>query len=137
MKFVSLLFSCWCGIVSYCQQSQKCELIDALLKHEKAKKGFYFESHPEVPIVIVDTGNFFKDCSISGDYYGRKVEIVHNESDAGAVNYSNVIVNSISTSKSNKFRLTVFYKVRNAFFVVDLKKKRRRIVVSKFSGGHF
>ena len=120
---------------SNAQKINRCELLNALLKHSEAKKVFYFDKHKEVPIVFVDAHNFFRDCVIS-NYYGRKIEFVQDSSQVGISNYSNIVINNFSQT-SKGYKIGVYYKIRNAFYQVEFKRSGSNVIVSKFTGGYF
>ena len=126
----SFVFCC-----SYGQNKTGCEILNALLKHSEAKKVFYFDKHKDVPIVLVDVNNYFGDCTID-DFYGRNVQIVHDSSYLSQTNYSNLIVNHIS-QPGNKYKISIYYKVRNAIFQMSFKKSNGKITVTSFHGGYY
>jgi hypothetical protein len=117
------------------QKNNSCELLAALLKHEEARKVFYFNKHTEVPIVFVDVHYYFKDCTIT-NYYGREVKIVHDSSYLEQVNYSNIIINILpQTGRTHK--ISAYYKMRNAIFKVNFKRRNGKIVITKIEGGYY
>ena len=133
-----IIFSLMIIILSYPSIGQKnnsCELLIALLRHDEARKVFYFDKHTEVPIVFVDVRNYFKNCTID-DFYGREVKIVHDSSYLEQVNYSNVIINMLPQTE-NRHKIFAHYKMRNAIFQVNFKKRNGKIVVTKFEGGYY
>jgi hypothetical protein len=135
MKTSLLLITSIIFCSSYGQKKDDCEILKALLKHNEAKKVFYFDKHTEVPIVFVDTHNCFKDCAIN-DYYGRKVRIVHDSSYINQVNYSNIIINTLPPNPK-KYMVSGYYKIRNALFYFNYKRWKGKIVITKFEGGYF
>jgi hypothetical protein len=137
MKIKPLLFamlSLSCSGV-FAQESADCDPLAALLKYEKARKVFLFDQHKESPITFVDVKLFFRNCNI-GNYYGRKVEIVHDSTYLRTSNFSNYIINNY-TQTQHGYKISVFYKKKNALFTTEFKKKNNKLVVTRFEGGYF
>ena len=53
------------------QTKKNCEVLDALLKYDEARKVFFFDKHKDLPITFIDVNIIFNDCAFN-DYYGRK-----------------------------------------------------------------
>lgn len=117
------------------QTKKNCEVLDALLKYDEARKVFFFDKHKDLPITFIDVNIIFNDCAFN-DYYGRKVQIVHDSSYIKAENYSSIMVSSFKKTR-NVCKMSIYYKIRNAFYRIEFKRKNHGIVVSKFSGGYF
>lgn len=135
MRFLFALLATFCFLSAYGQQSINCKILDAFLEDDNAKGVFGFEVYKGVPITIVDISRQFKECSVP-DRYGRKVEIVHDSSYQEVVNSSNIIVYNV-TRTHKRYKMKVYFKIRQAFGDIYFKKKKDYFVVSKFSVGNF
>jgi hypothetical protein len=108
--------------------------LNALLSHHETKEIFYFDKHKEVPIVFVDVNGYFNGCDIRA-YYGRKIIFSHDSSYYKIANYSNIIIDKLVQIQGG-YKISVYYKIRNAYFWVEFKRKNNRFIVSKLSGGY-
>ena len=135
LKTTFCLTVCAFNYFCFAQKSTNCQLLEALLKYDEARKVFLFDKHKEVPITFVDVNLFFKDCGFS-KYYDRKIEVVNDSSYLDVASYSNIeITTLLETSKG--FRMSLFYKLTNAFFTYDFRRKNNKIIVKKLRGGYF
>jgi hypothetical protein len=116
-------------------QANKCKFLDAVLEYESAKKVLYFDIHQEVPIVFVDVRHVFSGCP-PGNLFGREIKIIDDSSQISEINYSNIVVEYFSQT-NKKFILRLFYAKRNAFVIIEAKRKKNKVKIKKFSAGYF
>jgi hypothetical protein len=134
MLFVFILATLFSGYSK--KEKLGCEILHALLKSKTATEVFYFDKHTEVPIIFIDTNYYFEGCELISQS-GRKVKIVHDSSFLNEVNYSNIIINNVPQKNTNRFKITLYYKIRKAFFEVDLKRIKDSLIVTECKGGYF
>jgi hypothetical protein len=58
-------------------QDPKCKILLALLEDTAAARHFLLTEYPGVPLVFIDTANYFTECSFK-DIYQRPVSLVHD-----------------------------------------------------------
>src|SRR4051812_10495494 len=79
MRFIPFILLILAFNSSIAQSRKMCNIIDTILSYKSAIKDYYFDKTKDVPILIVDTSNLFKDCSFK-TYYDRSVTITHDPS---------------------------------------------------------
>ena len=120
---------------SFSQNSNRCDLLESILKSDKARKVFLFDKHKDFPIRFIDVKLLLPECNIAS-YYDRKVTVVHDSLYKTTENYSDYLITNIVKTKKG-FEVSIFFKVTNALFTAELKRKQHKFIVSKFSGGYF
>ncbi len=113
---------------------ENCKLLIAALSDKATQKIFHFEKRKNIPIVIIDTGSYFNNCSpqkidtrdliISQDY------LLLNPSQLTDTTPSYIFISGFYKNQT-KYRIKFFYKWTGAIGFVELKKRGKKFVVSK------
>ena len=135
MRLTFILIACMVSHFSISQASISCQVMDAVLKYDKAIDIFLFKKNEKVPIVFIDVHSFLNDCNFTL-YYGRKVQVVHDSSYLRVANKSNITVMGYGKT-GGRFKVSLFYKGTNAFYTFAIKRKGRKLVVVNYNGGYF
>jgi hypothetical protein len=121
--------------VGLCQNGHNCKVLNELLKTKRAQEVFDFQKYSELPIVFIDPSGSFRNCNL-GDHDGRKVLISSDSAKASEKNHSNMLITNFVASK-NKYKIAIFYKIKNALFEAEFRKARGTLTLIKFQGGFF
>jgi hypothetical protein len=122
------------NLTSY-SQTTRCKFLDAVLEYEPAIKNLYFDKHQEVPIVFIDVKHLFSECSV-GNRFGREVKIIDDSAQINQINYSNIVVEYFNDT-NKEYVLRLFYPVRNAYVVIEAKRKKNKVRIKKFRTGYY
>jgi hypothetical protein len=133
-QFSFILIASITNVLCFSQEITRCQVVDAVLKFDKANEIFFFKKNDRVPIVFVDVDTLLKDCKFK-DYYGRKVEVAHDSSYLQIANESNITVKGIQKI-GNLQKIWLFYASANAFFTFVIKRKAGKVIVVSYYGGH-
>ncbi len=115
-------------------KSENCDIIFAALSSKTTKRIFNFDKRKKIPVVIIDTSCYFKECLLV-KIYGRDLKISNdysllNPSQLKDTTPSYIFINRLY-KKGVKYKLNFFYKWTGAFGFIELTKKNNQIIVSK------
>ncbi|HWJ29336.1 MAG TPA: hypothetical protein VNS32_22540 [Flavisolibacter sp.] len=131
LLLIAMIISC-CSCVA---QNNKCELLKVLLNDENARKIFYWDKHNDVPIRFVDIHHYFENCAL-GEMSGRKICFTNDSTELKIVNYSNIIISGFDKTIQG-YKISFYYKIRNALFEAEFRKTSKGLTLKKFTGGFF
>jgi hypothetical protein len=120
---------------SYGQETDQCSMLRSFLSNPKAIEVFYLDKYKELPIVLIDAMGFFSECDIRIEKW-RKIEITTDTSSKESINYSNLIV-YVTKLTPKRYKMGVFFKVRNALFYFEYRKRKGKFVFTSAKGGYF
>jgi hypothetical protein len=129
--FFSILFSIASGQST---ENNNCDILVASLNSTATKKIFNFAKRKNASIVIIDTSNFFKGCLLP-QIYERDLVIssdysLLNPSQLKDTTPSYVFIYGLY-KKQAKYRLNFFYKWTGALGFIELRKRGKKMIVSK------
>lgn len=115
-------------------KSENCEIVFTAMSSKATQKIFNFGKRKNVPIVIIDTSGYFKECSLN-KIYGRDLKVSNdylllNPSQLKDTTPSYIFINRLY-KRGVKYRVNFFYKWTGAFGFIELRKKSNQLIVSK------
>jgi hypothetical protein len=110
-------------------------MLIAILKYEKARQTFKFDTHKGVPILFIDINKSFNSCKFD-IFYNRKVEITTDSSFLNQSNPSNIVVFGLKVS-GKRYKIEIQQKYTGAYGFIEFRKKGQRFTITNFSVGYF
>jgi hypothetical protein len=116
------------------QSEKRCNILEAFLKSNETIKRFQFDKDNELPIIIVDTAQLFKNCQIE-TIAGRKVKIAI-ESSYLLRNDPNIIIVYSLKKRFRNYIVEIHNKYTGSYGRVYLRKFKKHFEVVKFLVGY-
>ena len=132
MKFIPFILLILVFNTSNAQPRTLCNIIDTILSYKQSIKDYYFDKTKDVPIIIVDTSNYFKDCSFN-TYYGRSVTITHDHSHLKEIVPGTYVIQLLN-KKGKNLKLRLIYRNNGAQCRFVLKRRNGNYSIVKYYG---
>src|SRR5882757_1647210 len=124
MKFLTVILFClyFLSNSSYGQSNfNDCNVLSFIIKSNEANKIFFLDKYKQAPLVLVDTGHYFRNCESLPTIYERVVTISDDNTLLNKASTSTLAIFGY-TKKSNRYKVKFFYKQTGAIGFIEVKK---------------